>query len=224
MRIHSAKWKGRSGKGTSNERRLHRSRRGAMRLVWNSVALALAGLLAVGCATFSDLPRPAPRNRGEPAFQRLDVFMDTGYDPRESTRLWQPQPIKAHEARAVAALRQSGWAREIGETRVRSSADLELRIEAYRRTPSALLSLFTAGLLPTRQEGSVKLKLSYIGKPPRSCVQVQRYRWWIHLFLVPFMSTYSIGDYELRSVDRLTWRCGHELFRERPVSRTSAGG
>lgn len=222
MGIHSTNRKRRSGGRTSNERRLDRLGRAGIRLGCDSVVLTLASLLAIDCATFSDLPPRAPRNRGEPAFQRLDVFVETGYDPRESTRLWQPQAIRAHERRAIAALDRSGWAREIGETSIRSSADLELRIEAYRRTPSVSLSLFTAGLLPTRHEGNLKLKLTDIRKPPRSCVQVQRYRWWVHLFLVPFMPTYSIGDYELRSVDRLTWRCAHELFRERPGRRSSA--
>jgi hypothetical protein len=176
-------------------------------------ALTLTVLLNTGCATFSDLPRPAARNRGEPLFERLSVFVDSGYNPLERTGLWQPQPVKAQERRAIAVLRHSGWAGEIRETQVRANADLEIRVESLRRSRFGTLSLVTLGLIPTRSEGTIKLKLTRTRKPARSCVQVQRYRWWIHLFLFPFMFTNSTSDYELLAVDRLTLRCGLELFR-----------
>jgi len=181
--------------------------------------LAVVGLFASGCATFSDLPGSAPRHPGEPPFEDLLVFVEKGYDPLEASGWWYPQPVKAEEEYAFSALRRSGWAREVSVATHRSRAHLELRVQRYNNLSTSSLSLVTLGLIPIRHASRLKVKLSTLeaGRTAETCVRITGYHRWVHLFLAPFMGRYSPGAYERRAVHRLVLQCGRELF----VSRLS---
>ena len=179
------------------------------------VALAVVGLFSSGCVTFSDLPGSAPRHPGEPPFEELLVFVESGYDPLEASGWWYPQPVKAEEEYAFSALRRSGWARKVSVATRRSAANLELRVERYNDLSTSSLSLVTLGLIPIRHASRLKVKLSSLeaGRKTASCVRIRRYHRWVHLFLAPFMVSHSPGTYERRVIHRIVLQCGRELFR-----------
>lgn len=173
-------------------------------------------LSATGCAVFSDPPRPARPHVGPPAMEQLRVFVDSGYDPIEQSGLWTPYPATAQEKVALATLGRSGWFGAVDVVADAREADLTLRVERYQRwSASGSLTIVTFGILPSRWERTLKVKLVR-HLPDRStptCVKTQSYSQWVQLFLLPFAFSHSAGDYEGIAVARLTAACSAELFR-----------
>ncbi|MGH0036436.1 MAG: hypothetical protein ACQGVK_15520 [Myxococcota bacterium] len=182
---------------------------------------SLVALLSAGCVTFSDLPRPVPRNPGAPVVEQVRVFVDDGYDPIEQTGLFTPYPVKSHQDWALQTFRESGWARRVDLVDQPEVADLVLRVERYQSwAGTLLLTTITFGLFPSYFERSLKVKWTRRGsdRMARSCVRVQRYTQWVELFLLPFMVNHSLGPYERLAVARMTARCGREIFGPRAAS------
>lgn len=191
------------------------------RVIW-ATFLLLGSSLA--CATFSDLPPAAPRIRNpESAGRDLTVFVARGNDPNRRDGYWMPYPAEDQIEVAFDALRESLPGVPVVEGVENGSADWTLRVERWRHfSPSAALTIITAGLIPSRSELRLIVKLSrdQPGDLPDECVQIHRYSQWVQLFLLPLMPGRTLGRHDDAAVGRMTARCAHELLSQAPGAIT----